>query len=95
MSWDVSLCAIGNFLLLLDASRHLIFFCPLIHYSLNELCKLLLVGLSNLNTVLNQLIDIVFLVGVEFKRLVHDLLEAVVVLVEDLPGKVVMSVLLN
>ena len=86
MRWDVSFCVVGICVLLLDASDLAIFLCPLIHYSFNNLFELLLVILSNLNTVLNQLINVVLLVGIELKRLFHDFLEAIVVLVEDLLG---------
>ena len=86
MRRDVSFCAVGICNLLLDASDLVIFLCPLINYSFNDLFELLLVILSNLNTVLNQLINVVLLVGIELKRLFHDFLEAIVVLFEDLLG---------
>lgn len=85
MRWGLSLGVVGGRLLRLCASALVIFHCPFINYSINDLFELTLVIPGNLNTVLNQLINVVFRVGVELKRLFHDFLEAIIVIFEDLP----------
>lgn len=85
MRWDLSLGVVGGRFLRLCASALVIFHCPFINYSINDLFELTLVIPGNLNTVLNQLINVVFRVGVELKRLFHDFLEAIIVIFEDLP----------